>query len=370
MTVLRARPDFVYGNTRLRARKAELLSAAEYDALLGGSLDEVYAVLTQTSHQPEVEAAQAGRRSELALQNALRRHLARVLQELRSFYQGRARDLVDLLLARYDLHNLLSILRGHAREQSADRILATIIPLGELGGAAGEEIARQREPRAAVALLVGWRLPDAATARVLADAWSEFERTENLAALEHAVTAAHALALDEALAEEAEAEPLRELTARERDTANALAVLRLREALQLDELTEAPAVGDHVLAGGTIRTEALAAALREPRREDAAATLAVAARRGDWRHPLERYGGTGDLQQLQRELELARVRWALALFLRGDPLGLDVPIAYTVAKENEQRNLRLIGEGAAHGIATELLRHQLLVPGSGDRWGS
>lgn len=372
MSVLTQHADFVYGNTRLRARKAELLAAADYDALLGGDLDAVKALLGQTVYRRELEAAQALYGGKPALHDALRRHLARVLAELRSFYQGRARELVDLLLTRYDLHNLLAVLRAQVRAQPAERTRLAIIPFGRLGGPAGEEIALQREAAAAVELLVGWRLPDPATARALARAWPEFERTQDLAALEHTLADAHARRIDQALFEAGpEADPLRELVARERDAANVLALLRLREALQLGELAESPALAELLLAGGNIRPHTFEAALREPRREGATAMLAAAARRGDWRIPLERYGsGSGDLLVLHRALELARVRAALALFLRGDPLGLDVPIAYSVAKENEVRNLRLIGENAGDVTGGETLRGQLVLAEGGARWGS
>lgn len=372
MSVQAPHPDFVYGNTRLRARKAELLAAADYDALLGADLDAVQALLSQTVYRRELEAAQTGQSGKLALHEALRRHLARVLAELRAFYQGRSRELVDILLARYDLDNLLAVLRGQVRAQPAERTRLAVIPFGRLGGPAGDEIALQREPAAAVELLVSWRLPDPTTARALTHAWPEFERTQDLAALEHALATAHALRIDQSLLEASpNADPLRELVARERDAANVLALLRLREALQLGELAESPALADLLLTGGNIRPERFDAALREPRREDATAMLAAAARRGDWRIPLERYGnGSGDLLGLHRALELARVRWALALFLRGDPLGIDVPIAYTVAKENEVRNLRLIGESVGDSTGGKTLRGQLVLADRGDRWDS
>ena len=89
---------------------------------------------------------------------------------------------------------------------------------------------------------------------------------------------------------------------------------------------------------------ALEAALRQPTRAESVAKLIEAARREDWRAPLERIAAGGDLPTLQRELEASRVRWAIGLFLRGDPLGVDVPIAFTVAQVNEVRNLRLLGE--------------------------
>lgn len=371
MSILSPPADFVYGNTRLRARKSELLGAREYEALLGHDLEGILGMLATTAYRPEIEAALAVSRDLHALHEALRRHLARALGEQRRFYEGRARELVDLLLSRFDLHNLLTLLRGRVREQPAEQILANVFPLGPLGDAAAQEIARQPESERAVDLLVAWRLPDPATARALADAWPEYERTEDLRALEHSLTTGFALRLEQQLdAAGPDAEPLRELVAREHDAINVLIVLRLRFALQLDELSELPSAPHpgRFLAGGRIGPEALETALRQPTRAEAVTKLVEAARREDWRAPLERIAAGGDLPTLQRELEASRVRWAVGLFLRGDPLGLDIPIAYTVAKENEVRNLRLLGEGAAGGLPAAALRTQLIIPWNGGRW--
>jgi vacuolar-type H+-ATPase subunit C/Vma6 len=370
VTLLSPSADFVYGNTRLRARKSELLRADEYEALLGRDLEGIFESLAGAAYRPEIEAVLAVTGDRRALHEALRRHLARALGELRAFYEGPARELVDLLLSRFDLHNLLALLRGHVRGQPPEQVLANVFPLGALGDAAAQEIARQPELARAVDLLVAWRLPDPAIARALADAWPEYERTEDLSALEHALAARHALRLEEGLRVAGPAaQPLLELVAREHDAVNVLMVLRLRFALQLDELTELPAPpsAGRFLAGGRIALAALETALRQPTRGEAVAKLAEAVRREDWRAPLQRIAAGGDLPTLQRELEVSRVRWAVGLFLRGDPLGLDTPIAFTVAKENEVRNLRLLGEGATGGLPTAALRAQLIVPWGG-RW--
>lgn len=370
MSVLALSPDFVYGNTRLRARKTHLFTEATYDALLNRDIVGVQEALTQTAYGPDLETALTRASGKRALDNAVRDHMARVLSEMRSFYRGRARELIDVLLARFDLHNMLTLLRGKVRAQPPELILAAIVPLGELGDSPAEEIARRDEVASAVELLTSWRLPDPETAAALSHAWPRFERTQDLAQLEHEVVTAHAHRIEHDLV--GAPEPLRELIARERDTTNVLALLGLRAALQLEELTELPAAPARFLPGGRIGENALEAALRLPALSDAAAALADAARRHDWRGPLERYADAADLNLplLQRELEAARVRWALRLFLSGDPLGVDVPIAYTIANENEARNLRLVAEGAADGEAAEAVGARLLLPDSSGRWAA
>jgi V/A-type H+/Na+-transporting ATPase subunit C len=372
MIVLSAAGDFAYGNTRLRARKAELLGAGQYAELLGRDVDAILEFLAGTSYRAEIEAALSVTDGKRALHLALGRHMARTLGELRPFYEERSGELVDLLLSRFDLHNLLALLRGRVRGQPPEQVLANVVPLGPLGGAAAQEIARQQELARAVDLLVSWRLPDPAGARALADAWPEYERTEDLAALEHVLTVRHALRLDEALRVAGRsAESLRELVARGHDAVNVLVVLRLRFALQLDELSDLPPVpsSGRFLAGGRIAEAALESSLRQPTRAEAVTKLVDAARREDWRAPLQRIASGGDLPTLQRELEVSRVRWAVGLFLRGDPLSFDVPIAFTVAQENEVRNLRLLAEGVSGGLPVAALRSQLIVPWGG-RWDS
>ena len=372
MSALAPSADFVYGNTRLRARKGELFGVGEYDALLDRDLEETFAALAGTAYRTEIEAVLAvAVADKRALHEVLRRHLARSLGELRVFYDGSARELVDLLLSRFDLHNLLALLRGRARGEPPEQVLANVFPLGVLDDAAAQEIARQPDLGRAVDLLVSWRLPDPDVVRALADAWPEYERTEDLSALEHALTSRYALRVEQALrAAGPNAEPLRALVARERDAVNVLIVLRLRFALQLDELTElppAPSAG-RFLAGGGISSHALETALRQPTRAESVTKLIDAARREDWRVPLQRIAAGGDLPTLQREFETRRVRWAVALFLRGDPLGLDVPIAFSVAQENEVRNLRLLAEATTGRPAAAALRAQLIVPWD-ERWG-
>jgi V/A-type H+-transporting ATPase subunit C len=367
VSILAPSPDFVYGNTRLRARKASLLHPDDYETLLGRDVEGIADALTTTAYRPEVEAMLAGSGHTRRLHEALNRNLGRTLEELRAFYDGPARTLVDLLLARYDLHNLLVLLRGLLRERPAEELVGALVPIGVLGDAAAREIARQQDQAAAVDLLVGWRLPEPELARTLARAWPEYERTQDLAALELALATQQARSIVRGLAEAGSpAGPLRQLIAREHDATNALVVLRLRSALDREELAElppTPAPG-RFLAGGTITEPALEAALQQPTRSEAASKLAAEARREDWRAPLERFAAGGDLPLLQRELELSRVRWAVSLFLRGNPLGLDIPVAYTTAKENEVRNLRLLVEaGGGHGSTAEL-RMRLLLPWS------
>ena len=365
MRLLQPRADFNYGNARLRARKTHLLSRSDYESLLGKEVDGVLGTLASTAYGPEVEGALTRFSGARRLHEAVRLNLGRSLEEMRSFYSGEARELVDILLSRWDLHNVIALLRGEAIRPHTEDALMYVYPVGTLSDALAREVARQNEFAVAVGLLIRWRLPDPDTAVTLRDAWPEYERTENLAALEHAATAGWTARTAEALAgKDADGEALRRFFERETDERNVLVALRLRDAIERGELSGIPASDEWgaYLPGGSIRSEKLDEAVRVPD-PGAAANSLVAEGPGDrWRLPLEQWAGSGNLLALQKTLEERRISDAVGLFTRGDPLGVGVPIAYAVAKENEAKNLRLVAEGAARGLDPEIARGQIFVP--------
>jgi len=357
------RADFGYGNARLRARKAGLLSRADYDALLGKKdVDGILGALADSPHGPEVEEALTRHHGTQRLQEAVRHHLARSLEETRSFYGERARELVDVFLSRWDLYNTITLLRGGAVVPRSEDALAHVYPMGALSDALAREIAHQNEFAAAVQLLVRWKLPDPETARGLRDAWPEYERTGDLPALEHAVAANWTARTAGALRETGgDGAALRRFFERETDERNLLVALRLREALSRGETDRLPVLDGLgvYLPGGSMSIERLDDATCLP--DANAVAAAFAANHEEWRLPLERWARGGDLAGLQHDLEKRRLENAVGLFTTGDPLGVDIAIAYAVAKENEARNLRLVGEGAARGLDPERVRARLVI---------
>jgi len=354
------RADFDYGNARLRARRGAFLSEAAYERLLGEDIDGVLRALEDTRYAPQAEAVRrlGGLR---ALHLTIRSELAGSLEQMRSFYAGHARVLVDALLSRFDMQNLIAVLRARSHpDTSVEDALAALTPVGWLVEPLAREILRPRDLAGAVDLLARW-MPDREQAGVLRAAFGEYERTDDLAALERAVLADHAARLTGTLVSAGpDAAALLRFRQRETDEHNLLVALRLRDAIASGaEGTPAPA--DTTLAGGTIPATVLATMMRA-----VPATIVAAVGRlagGIWQGALERWMSTGDLNALQRAFERQAVADATALFVTGDPLAIDIPLASTTATEVEARNLRLLGEAAVRGIAPEVVRAELLWPG-------
>jgi V/A-type H+-transporting ATPase subunit C len=351
----RARADFAYGNTRLHARRGDLLRDADYERLLGEDIDGLLAALQTTPYGRDAETA--GHHDGLQrLHQTIRIHLARTLEEMRSFYAERARQLVDRLLSRFDVHNVVTVLRAHAGTQRpAGDAPGALLEVGWLVDPLAHEVLGQRELAGAVDVLIR-RMPDRAQAGALRTAYREYERTTDLAAFERAVVVDHASRVVAALSTAGpSATTLLRFLRREIDERNLLIALRLRDA------RGEPSPEHALLPGGSVAPAGFEPALHTPVPAAAAAALGALAG-GSWRAPLQRWTTSGDLLALERELERRRLGDAIALFIDGDPLGVDVPIAFTAAKRTEARNLRLLGEASARGIHPDTVRRELLWP--------
>lgn len=357
----RSGEGYDYGNARLRARRAVLFDALAYERLLGRDVDGLLAALAESPYRPEIEEAIPRLRGLPALHRALSLNLVRTLRAVAGFYSGRPREGIALLLSDLDLQTLLTILRGLARRLAPEEIVPLLVPAGAFDEVSAGELARQPGLRPGIELMATWGVPSHAVARAAVAALPRFEQTGDLAGLELAVTRAHAEAVWRAVDRDGWATEALGPILRERvDRRNVVTALRGREA----RLRGEPAWEreDPYLPGGRVLAAALASIAGTDEPQDVLVRLSRVAPAPWWREPLERWAEHGELTRLERDLERAAVRRAISLLWSGDPLGIDVPIAFVSAKENEVRNLRLLGYGAERDVPVDTLRELILVP--------
>ena len=373
MIQLTSAADFAYGNTRLRARKGELLGAAEYEALLGRDVDGDPRG-PRRHGLPRRDRSRARRHAAASARCTSRSAgtWRAALGELRAFYEGRSRRARrPASLPLRSAQPARAPARAGARPSRRSRCSRTSFRSARSAGRRRRRSRASRSSRgpSTCSSPGGCRIP--AGARALADAWPEYERTEDLAALEHALTARHAQRLDEALrAAGPGADSLRELVAREHDAVNVLVVLRLRFALQLDELTDLPP-----------RSERRPLPGRRKNRRGRARGRAAAADACRSRREARRRRTTRGLACAAAAHRVRRRPADVAARARGESCPLGRRVCSSAAtrsastsrsrsrsrQENEVRNLRLLGEGAAGGLPAAALRAQLIVPWGG-RW--
>jgi hypothetical protein len=238
---------------------------------------------------------------------------------------------VDILLARHDLHDVLALLRGARAGQPAPQRLAAVMGVGALDPEAAADLAAADGPTT-VLRLAARHLPDPITARALPAAWDRYELNSDDEELETTVAS---IAIEGWTAQLQRvgraAGPVLDLVRAECDRANLLATLR-------DPMRDPP----RLLPFGLLTRPALQAV------RDGDATHVLAAR-PSWRDALDLHWGGAGLPALEWGLDVALWRRAVRALRRGDPLGADVPVGYVVLAECEALAVRLLLADATPG---------------------
>lgn len=338
---------YEYGNARLRAMRSRLLGAGELTDLLStGTLDRMLGRLADTAFGPDVEAAIPRAKGLRRLDTALRGNLSHTLTGMASFYDGAPAERVSLLLDRWIREDLRTLVRLPSAPADTD-VGGLLVPIGPLDAGALAELARRANVRDRVELAVAWRLPSANAAVILRRALPAYERTGDHAVLEAAVDAAYAVRLTEVLGD-ARSRAARILRA-EIDARNLLTALRVRQARRLDEPGPDE---DPYVDGGNRPADAWAPLAEEEDPERVAGRPEVDVIPG-WDTEVAAWADDADLTRLADALRRRLTAAAVAGFASGDPLGFDIPVAFTFAKEAEVRDVRLVGRAIVHGLGPD-----------------
>lgn len=357
---------FDYGNARLHALKARLLPRPLLEGWAEvGSVESLIAALAATAYHEAVEAALARRFATPigmdCLAEALRGDLAVTLGRARQFFDGPAGALVALVLRRYDLHNVKTILRGLAHSPASARdILDATLPVGELRAAELSELARCATVYAAIDLLATWAMPFAPPLLALRARRSEnAEVSEMELALERWHLRTALLAVQES-GETGEA--LLAALRLEADAMNTLTALRLVGAVDAARL-RAHAGADDLTAlfvgPGHLRVEHLAAAARQPTVSEAVRAFAETPYGPLLQSAGEAYSSTHRLSAFERAFARRQLQHAALLLIR-DPLGIGVLLGYAALKINEAANVRAIAHGLALAKKPAHIRAELM----------
>lgn len=341
--------EYDYGNARLRAMHSQMFDGAALRRLARGDLPSMTAGLAVGAYREDLEQMIPRRTGVPLILSTVRLHLGRVLRKMRRLFHGRAAQQVDTLVRRWDVRDLRTLLRGHAAGVAPDDLAAMLAGAGALGDAELRFLAGRSGPREVAETLLSWNAPDAATARAVWRALGRYEAAGDPAVLEQALDRAFVQNIDwEGL------DPgLETALAREIDAVNLLTALRLRGS-------PPEVVSAWLLPAGRLRADVLtaAAAAADP---PAAADLLLADVPAAWRPGVDRWARDGGLVDLSDALDEAVTRSAVAGFTFGDPLGIDVPVAFTWAAENEARNLRIIATALEAGIPAPLIEDELII---------
>jgi V/A-type H+-transporting ATPase subunit C len=149
---------YIYVNTRLRARKAKLLPPDAYPPMLRMSIVQIARYIGEHGYGNEVHALSRSYQGIDLVEAALTQNLATSFHNVLYIAPGRLGTLTGEFLNRWDIVNVMSILRGIKKGLDSEWIQSILIPAGELDQDALRSLTWERRPEEVIAKLRGWRL--------------------------------------------------------------------------------------------------------------------------------------------------------------------------------------------------------------------
>jgi V/A-type H+-transporting ATPase subunit C len=337
--------DFGYINARVKGMRARLLPPGRVEELLAlPTLDAFLQAINSTPYATELQEALSRYQGLRAVDEALMQHFQRAVRKLLSFAEGRPRHLIEVVLMNWDLHNLLTVLRGKHAGRAGEDVESNFVPAGTLTEARLKELSQQPDVAAISGTLATWEHP---LARPLGEALYRYLQGKDLMALElHTQRYYYEWALRAVRGTDASAAAVRRSLEMEIDYTNIKTAYKLRLAKDMPR-----AERENFFVPGGLLSPKVFTNLADA--ESAEVGLREVRARG--LHP------SGDSPaEVERWAADQLTRHRLQLYL-GDPLGIDVVLGYLAMLHEELKNLRLIARAKVLGIPRDVVRREMAL---------
>jgi V/A-type H+/Na+-transporting ATPase subunit C len=350
--------DYDYLNARVRGMSTSLLTRDFYEQVLGASGDNVLLdSLLASAYAEELQEALAARAAEpsaAAVEAAVVRNVHRTFARLLAIAPAGPRRLIALQLNRWDVANVLALIRGRLTGAATAEVVSSLLPIGELDELQLEELAAETDMENLADALTTWKH---AFAFALRRAIRECPRQEDPAALETALFHAYfQWALAQLRADDPQERLVREVLCRQVDLVNVLAALvRVR-----DRERGAAREGTAPIPRGRIGVRVLSEIADSRTLEAAFETLVATYFSPGIERGILAYGQASSLASMERFLETTVVEYGCRLF-RMDMLSIAVPLGFIWRKYGELVNLRLLARGAAYHMPANAVREGMVI---------
>jgi len=350
--------EYEYVNARIKGMKRNLLDPSVFEILiLKPDVDSIIAELANTAYKDEIEKARVQYTGIKCIEVALRRDFSSAFRKILRFMKGDEKEAesekyIKILLGRWDVQNIKTILRGKNIHIPSAEILECLIPAGELDETTMVELIKQTDVKAVIDLLATWGI---SYAKPLTRNFKEYSEKRDLAILEYAIDRFYFKnALLAVNGENYDDRLVREMVMTEIDVTNIKIVLKMiRDKIDVDEAR------DYLIEGGkSLDIEKLLAMVRAGSLEGAIKLLETTPYSFLTKVPDE-IVKAGKISVLEKELEKYLIKQGISRFL-GDPLSIAIPIAYIWAKYNEITNIRIIARCKTADVPEKELRGELV----------
>ncbi|MDD1714167.1 MAG: V-type ATP synthase subunit C [Methanoregulaceae archaeon] len=123
---------YVYVCTRMRYRKSKLIPKEDYYRMLNMSIPEITRIIEETQYKKEIDELSPFFHGADLLEHALSWNLAKEFQNVQQITPGVLKSFVRSYLRKWDIQNVLGILRGKAQGMKQGKIREVLVPAGEL----------------------------------------------------------------------------------------------------------------------------------------------------------------------------------------------------------------------------------------------
>jgi V/A-type H+/Na+-transporting ATPase subunit C len=158
MSAIARSAPYLYVCTRLRVRRTKLIPQEEYLRMLQMSLPEIIRLIQETEYKREIDELSHSFRGIDLIEVALSWNLAKNYQKVLEIMPEGLKELTESYLRRWDIQNVLSILRGKAQGLPPGKIKEVLIPAGELNRDYLDKLITCGEPVKVLESLRRWRL--------------------------------------------------------------------------------------------------------------------------------------------------------------------------------------------------------------------
>jgi len=150
--------DYGYINARIRGMKSRLLDRPFFEKLMGEeNIHSVMALLQATDYGKHIEEARTLETSEIAaVEEGIRQHLAQTYSGIFGMVGGAPKRLLGLLLGRWDVYNIKTVLRGKFSGASQEEVLKSLVPVCKLKEPLLKEMMKRPDVKAVIDLLITW----------------------------------------------------------------------------------------------------------------------------------------------------------------------------------------------------------------------
>jgi len=341
--------DYGYINARIRGQHSHLLKPGAYEELLAlPGYPPLEKWMETSPYAKQWHLARARYQGLEAIESSLEKNFCQTTELLLKIAEGRPRDLISIILRRWDLSNLVAVARGVHGGWSTAEILKTVLPAGGISEVKLQELASQPDMAGLTDTLYTWgddfHQPFKKTL-------AEYQKEKDLAPVELELYKYYYSWVFKKLPLWGEdSASLKALFQREIDILNVKALKRLKGKKDL----AAGSIPKYFIPGGTLLTKGNFIRYFDRKEEPKVLSSLKGTRY---------YGYLSDKgSDLRSEENLEQEHFKeLSKLYQGNPLGIDLVLGFLWQKYYEVINLRLVSRGKFYGISGDQIRDQLLL---------